>query len=225
MNSTKSYINTSVGKKIIMAVTGLLLYGFVIMHMLGNLQVFAGPEKLNAYAKFLQDLGGLLWVARLGLLAAVCAHIFVAVKITLENKAARPVPYFNQQTQVASYASRTMKYSGLIVFAFLVYHLLHFTLGVTDPVAHSLKDSLGRHDVYGMVIAGFSNPLVSGSYIISMALLCMHLSHGFFSLFQTLGINQPEYDAKLKLVSNLIALGIFAGNSSMPLAVLFKIIT
>ena len=118
-----------------------------------------------------------------------------------------------------------MKYSGLIVLAFLIYHLLHFTLGVTDPQAHALKDSLGRHDVYGMVIAGFSNPIVSGSYIFAMALLCLHLSHGFFSLFQSLGINQPEYDAKLKLAANIFALGIFLGNSSMPLAVLFKIIT
>ena len=101
MNSTKSYINTSVGKKIIMAITGLMLYGFVIMHMVGNLQVFAGPEKLNAYAKFLQSLGGLLWVARFVLLAAVGTHIYVAVKLTLENAAARPVPYLKQQGGVA----------------------------------------------------------------------------------------------------------------------------
>ncbi len=224
MNSTKSYINSSIGKKIIMAISGLMLYGFVIMHMLGNLQVFAGPDKLNAYAKFLQDLGGLLWVARFGLLGAAGAHIVVAIKISIENKAARPVPYYNQQTNVASYASRTMKYSGLIVLAFLIYHLLHFTLGVTDPQAHALKDSLGRHDVYGMVIAGFSNPIVSGSYIFAMALLCLHLSHGFFSLFQSLGINQPEYDAKLKLAANIFALGIFLGNASMPIAVLLKIV-
>jgi succinate dehydrogenase / fumarate reductase cytochrome b subunit len=224
MNSTKSYINTSVGKKVIMAVSGLALYGFVIMHMLGNLQIFAGPEKLNAYGQFLQSLGGLLWAARLGLLAAVGLHIFVAVKLTLENQAARPIPYYSQHTNVASYASRTMKYSGLIVFAFIVYHLLHFTFGVTDPSAHALKDSMGRHDIYGMVIAGFSNPIVSASYIFAMGLLCLHLSHGFFSLFQSLGINQPEYDAKLKLAANIFALGIFLGNSSMPIAVLLKIV-
>ena len=201
MNSTKSYINTSVGKKVIMAFTGLALYGFVIMHMLGNLQIFAGPEKLNAYGQFLQSLGGLLWAARFGLLAAAGAHIFVAVRITLENRAARPIAYHRQHTNVASYASRTMKYSGLIVFAFIVYHLLHFTFGVTDPSAHTLKDNMGRHDIYGMVIAGFSNPIVSASYIFAMGLLCMHLSHGFFSLFQSLGINQPEYDSKLKLAA------------------------
>ncbi|HMV45337.1 MAG TPA: succinate dehydrogenase cytochrome b subunit [Leptospiraceae bacterium] len=224
MSSTKSYLNTSVGKKVIMAISGLVLYGFVIMHMLGNLQVFSGPEKLNAYGHFLQSLGGLLWIARLVLLGAVGIHIYVAVKLTRENMAARPIPYYNQRTNVASYASRTMRYSGLIIFAFIVYHLLHFTLGVTDPAGFALKDSIGRHDIYGMVISGFSNPLVSGSYIIAMALLCLHLSHGFFSLFQSLGINQPEYDAKLKLVSNLFALGIFVGNSSMPIAVLLKIV-
>ena len=226
MNSTKSYINSSIGKKIIMAISGLMLYGFVIMHMLGNLQVFAGPEKLNAYAKFLQDLGGLLWVARFGLLAAAGAHIFVAIKISLENKAARPVPYYNQQTNVASYASRTMKYSGLIVLAFLIYHLLHFTLGVTDAEAGRLKE---MHNVYGMVVAGFSNPIVSFAYIFAIGLLCIHLSHGFlshgyFSLFQSLGINQPEYDTKLKLTANIFALGIFLGNASMPIAVLLKIV-
>ena len=221
MNSTKSYINTSVKKKIIMAITGLMLYGFVIMHMVGNLQVFAGPEKLNAYAKFLQSLGGLLWVARFVLLAAVGTHIYVAVKLTLENAAARPVPYLKQQTRVASYASRTMKYSGLIIFAFIVYHLLHFTLAVTDAEASRLKE---MHDVYGMVVAGFSNPIVSLSYIFAIGLLCIHLSHGFFSLFQSLGINQPEYDAKLKLAANIFALGIFLGNSSMPVAVLLKIV-
>ena len=224
MNSTKSYINTSVGKKVIMAISGLLLYGFVIMHMLGNLQIFAGPEKLNAYGHFLQSLGGLLWVARLGLLAAVGAHIFVAIKLTLENQAARPIPYYSQHTNVASYASRTMKYSGIIIFAFIVYHLLHFTLGVTDPTAYALKDGSGRHDIYGMVVAGFSNPIVAGSYIFAMGLLCLHLSHGFFSMFQSLGINQPEYDAKLKLAANIFALGIFLGNSSMPIAVLLKIV-
>lgn len=224
MSSTKSYLNTSVGKKVIMAISGLMLYGFVIMHMLGNLQIFSGPEKLNAYGHFLQSLGGLLWVARLVLLGAVGIHIYVAVKLTRENMAARPIPYYNQKTVVASYASRTMRYSGIIIFAFIVYHLLHFTLGVTDPAAYTLKDSLGRHDIYAMVIAGFSQPLVSASYIIAMALLCMHLSHGFFSLFQSLGINQPEYDAKLKLAANTFALLIFVGNSSMPIAVLLKIV-
>ena len=224
MSLEKSFFSSSIGKKILMALSGLALYGYVIAHLVGNLQIFAGPEKLNAYAKFLHSLGGLLWLARFGLLAAVVVHIYVAVKLTLENKAARPVPYFNQKTNLASYASRTMKYSGLIIFSFIVYHLLHFTLGVTDPEAHGLKDSLGNHDVYRMVVSGFSNPIVSFAYIFSMGLLCIHLSHGFFSLFQTLGINRPEFDAKLKLVSNLFGLGIFLGNASMPLAVLFKII-
>ena len=114
-----------------------------------------------------------------------------------------------------------MKYSGLIIFAFIVYHLLHFTLAVTDAEASRLKE---MHDVYGMVVAGFSNPIVSLSYIFAIGLLCIHLSHGFFSLFQSLGINQPEYDAKLKLAANIFALGIFLGNSSMPVAVLLKIV-
>lgn len=207
-----------------MAVSGIILYGFVIIHMVGNLQIFQGPDKLNTYAQLLQSLKPLVWTARIALLFAIGVHIVNGISLTLKNKAARPQKYHVNHTQVASITSRLMPQSGLVIFAFVVYHLLHFTIGVTDPDAFSKIDSLGRKDVYQMVVIGFSNPIVSASYIIAMALLCIHLSHGFFSLFQTLGLNARSMEPKLKLASNLLALGIFVGNSSIPTAILFKLI-
>ncbi len=225
MSKKTGFLQTSVGKKYLMAVTGLILIGFVIGHMVGNLQIFAGQDKLNAYAQFLQGLGPLLWVVRLILLATFAVHIVTAIRIVMENMKARPVPYKVQKTNEASFASRTMKQTGPIILAFIVYHLLHFTLGTIDPSFSELKDTQGRHDVYSMVIHGFSSPLVSLAYIASMFLLCLHLSHAFFSIFQTFGLNNPKFDAKLKFVSNILAFAIFVGNSSMPVAVLLKWIT
>ncbi len=225
MSSEKSFFQSSIGKKVLMAISGILLYGFVVAHMTGHLLMFQGQDKYNAYAKFLQDLGGLLWVARIGLLVIVIVHILTAVKLTLENQAARPVKYFNQQTNKASYASLTMKYSGLIVLAFIIYHLLHFTFKATHPEFSGMMDTLGRHDVYNMMVVSFTNPLLAIAYILSIGLLCIHLSHGFFSFFQTLGLNSPKIEPKLKLVSNAVGLGIFLGFASVPTAILLKIIS
>jgi succinate dehydrogenase / fumarate reductase, cytochrome b subunit len=224
MSKKTGFLQTSVGKKYLMAVTGLILIGFVIGHMIGNLQIFAGQDKLNAYAQFLQGLGPLLWVVRLVLLTTFVVHMITAIRIVIENRKARPVPYKVLKTNEASFASRTMKQTGIIILAFTVYHLLHFTIGTIDPSFSQLKEN-GRHDVYSMVIHGFSSPLVSLAYIASMFLLCLHLSHAFFSIFQTFGLNNPKFDCKLKIVSNILAFVIFIGNSSMPVAVLLKWIT
>ncbi|MDX1959324.1 MAG: succinate dehydrogenase cytochrome b subunit [Leptospiraceae bacterium] len=221
---TRGFVQTSVGKKIVMAITGFLLLGFVIAHMLGNLQIFLGPEKLNAYAKALKDLGPLLWVARIGLLATFAAHLGCAILLVLENNAARPVPYQVHASQISSFASRTMKWSGIIILLFLLYHLAHYTFGVTNPEYLDLKDSLGRHDVYAMVVAGYKNPIISITYVFAMAALCLHLSHGFFSVFQTIGVNHPNREELFRKASNGLALLIFVGNSSMPLSVLLGLI-
>jgi succinate dehydrogenase / fumarate reductase, cytochrome b subunit len=223
----RGFLQTSVGKKSIVAITGALLLGFVVAHMLGNLQIFLGAENINSYAKTLQDLGGLLWVARIGLLVAFVAHIGMAIKITLENKAARPVPYAVNKVHKATLASRIMPYTGIVILAFVIYHLLHFTLASFNPEYKTLLDEQGRHDVYKMVIAGFSNPVSSLFYIIAQACLALpigHLSHGIFSIFQTLGVNHPNIDGRIKLASVAVALVIFLGNSSIPVAVLLGIL-
>jgi succinate dehydrogenase / fumarate reductase cytochrome b subunit len=230
MSSTtlnRGFLQTSVGKKSVVAITGALLLGFVIAHMLGNLQIFLGSDRINSYAKTLQDLGGLLWIARIGLLVAFVVHIAMAIKLTLENKAARPVPYAVNKVHHAPLSSRIMPYTGTVILAFVIYHLLHFTLAAFNPEYKTLLDEQGRHDVYKMVIAGFSNPVSSIFYILAQACLALpigHLSHGIFSIFQTLGVNHPNIDARIKLASIAVSLVIFLGNSSIPVAVLAGVI-
>src|SRR5580765_56686 len=170
MNLLTHIFRSSIGKKFVMAASGLALFGFVIVHMLGNLQIFLGPEPLNAYGEFLKSKPGLLWTARLGLLLMVILHVWAAIKLSLENKAARPVGYADTRVVAASYASRTMMWSGVIIFVFVVYHLMHFTLGITNPdylqMEETLKDGTQRPDVFRMMIVGFSNVWVSGFYIL-----------------------------------------------------------
>ncbi|MGE0191726.1 MAG: succinate dehydrogenase cytochrome b subunit [Planctomycetota bacterium] len=217
-------LSSSVGTKQVMALTGVGLLGFVLVHMLGNLQVFLGQEAYNAYAAKLKSLGGLLWVARGGLLALFVAHIACAIKLTLRNKAARPVPYAVSEPLASTMASRSMVLSGLVILAFVVYHLLHFTLGVTDPEAFQLTDVLGRHDVYSMFVLGFQKAPVAIAYVIAMLCLGLHLAHGIQSLFQTLGWNGPRYRPLTKAIGLGLTGLIVAGNVAMPLAVLFGVI-
>ncbi len=219
---------SSLGSKFLMAVTGLGLTGFVVVHMLGNLQIFLGREHLNAYAKALQGNAALLWTARLVLLAIFLAHIIYGIRLWLANRAARPVPYYSRRYREASVASRTMLLTGLVILAFVVFHVLHFTVGVIDRGPKGsyleLQDPKGQHDVYAMVVYGFRNPLVSMVYVVAMALLCLHISHGFGSLWQSIGWNDRRWASWLKRASQTLALVLFVGNSSMPLAVLFGLI-
>lgn len=203
-----------------MAITGLLLILFVIGHMLGNLQIFLGQETINAYGAMIKSKPALLWGARSGLLLVIAIHIWSAITLTKRNNGARPVGYRVNRAVAASYASRTMIWSGLILLAFIIYHILHFTVGALDPTLLKLKDDSGRHDIYQMIISGFSQPLVSGFYILSMALLCMHLSHGTSSLFQSLGFRSGRQKVWADWLALVLAWGIFVGNSSIPLAIL-----
>lgn len=207
-----------------MAITGFVWFGFVIAHMLGNFQVYQGPEKLNAYAKFLKDLGPLLWLARGGLFVAFFGHVVVAILLKRQNDAARPVSYAKNSTIQASKASTTMIYSGLLLLTFLVYHLLHFTLGITNPDHYSyeyvLKNGDHVHDVYAMVILGFQQPLIAISYIVFMFFLALHFSHALGSMLQTLGIAAPKHYPALQKIATTLAIIVFVGNSSMPLSIL-----
>lgn len=224
MDWLKSTLNSSIGMKWTMGLTGLALFLFVLAHMLGNLQIYAGPDQLNSYAVHLRDFGPLLWVARLGLLFLVVVHIVSAIRLTQLNRAARPVAYAQATPQVSGYASRTMLMGGLILLGFICYHLAHFTLGLTNPAQFDLHDAQGRHDVYGMVVLGFRQPVVSLIYILAMVPLAMHLSHGVSSALQTLGANHPKYDSFLRAVGPVVAAIIFIGNCSIPLAVLAGLI-
>lgn len=216
---------TSVGKKFVMAATGLLLFLFVLLHLIGNLQVFLGWEALNRYGAFLQGNMELLWPARIGLLVLVLLHIWTAVTLSAENKAARPKPYATQEIVAASYASRTMLMSGLIILAFIVYHLLHFTVQVqainlTHKSFVELHDAKGRHDVFAMMVLGFQNPVVSGFYAVAMFLLFLHLGHGLSAMFQSLGWKSPEYACTIGAFAKVVSWFIFAGYLSIPIAIL-----
>lgn len=208
-----------------MAITGLALVVFVVAHMLGNLQIFLGPEALNRYGHFLQTTPELLWPLRMGLVVMAALHIAAAVALTRQNRAARPAPYAHFEVVAASYASRTMMMSGLIVFVFIVYHLLHFTvqlpaINLTGQDFHRLEDAKQRHDIYRMMVVGYRNPIVSGFYVLAIALLCLHLSHGVSSMFQSLGFSGRVYDRLLNGLAKTSAIVIFLGYCSIPVAVL-----
>ncbi len=196
-----------------MAVTGVVLLGFVIVHMLGNLQIYLGPEKLDAYSAMLHQAPLLLWAARVVLLASVILHVTAAVQLSIRNRKARPVRYTKKQNVGSSYASRTMMWSGPIVFAFVVYHLLHFTVGSAHP---EFRDGA----VYRNVVLGFQQRPVAIAYIVAMVMLGMHLYHGAWSMFHSVGVSHPRYSAILRQLAALISAAIVIGNVSIPVSVL-----
>lgn len=213
---------SSIGKKAVMALTGLIGYGFVIGHMIGNLQAFpffGGREALNAYGDFLHHhTHGLLWVVRGTLLSAVVLHIVAAYQLTLTGWRARPVGYKRWFPAGSDYASRTMRWSGPILGLFIVYHLMHLTVGNVHPNF----DTAG--DVYANVVTGFSVWYVSAFYIVAMLALGVHLYHGVWSLFQTMGWNSPKYDTALHRLALITTLILVIGNISIPVGVMAGII-
>ena len=213
LSRTASLYQSVIGKKIIMAVTGVVLFAFVLGHMIGNLQIYAGPAKLNHYAEALRAIPALLWGVRAVMLTATVLHILMAVQLTLLKWDARPVAYVKKAAIATTYAARTMIWSGPILGAFIIYHLLQLTFGTFNP-------SFEHTTVYEHVVTGFQNPVISFFYLLSMVMLCLHLYHGLWSMFQTVGVSHPRYTPWLKRFSALFALVICAGNCSIPLAVL-----
>lgn len=230
-----------------MAVTGLILIGFITGHMIGNFHVFGSPEELNGYAHFLQSLGPVLWIVRIGLLAAVGLHIWAGVVLTLENRKARPEEYAFKHTIRATLASRAMRATGVILLAFIIYHLAHFTIGVGGEFTQSqtYKGALAEyemqhdfhllgvllvtkntmvHDVYSMVVLGFQSPIVSAFYVIAVGLLSFHLWHGAESMFQTLGLRTTRWAPALGLVTKAFCLVYFLGNLAIVGSILFGIV-
>lgn len=227
MNILQALFKTSIGKKIVMAVTGLVLIGFVIGHLVGNLQIFSPPEKINAYAHFLQTLGPALWVIRGFLLLMLVLHVWVAVVLVMENNAARPKNYAEKRMLRASYASRTMRYSGVIVLFFLVYHILHFTARTTHGEDFYPQTQLYGEtvpDVHSMMVLGFQDPLVSIFYLIAIALLSWHLSHGLASMFQSLGLRSRAWSGALNRFALVFSILYFLGNAAIVGAVMAGVV-
>lgn len=227
LDSLSRFYSSSIGKKILVALTGLALVGFIVGHMVGNLLVFAGPEAINEYGHMLHTAlhGGGVWIARLGLLAAVVVHIVATVQLTIANKGARKDAYGQQKFRVSSTSSRIMIWSGLTILAFIIYHLLHFTVRTgneyNNPALYSYDlHGVEVHNVYKMVIDGFSWWPASAFYIIAMVLLCSHLSHGVASIFQTLGLTTHRTWPLFQTFSKIFALLILIGNCSIPIAIL-----
>jgi succinate dehydrogenase / fumarate reductase cytochrome b subunit len=214
-----SFWGSTNGKKVVMAVTGAIMFLFVIGHLAGNLQIFEGPAKLNAYGHFLHSIGELLWPVRIVLLLAVGLHITATVQLALLKKKARPVGYSRKEAIASSYASRTMYWSGPIVLAFVIFHLLQFTAGYIHPESQFIEG-----DVYHNVVAGFQVWWVSVWYIFSVSLLGLHLRHGIWSMFQSLGFNHPRHTPVLKSAAIVIAVVIVLGYISIPISVLLGIV-
>jgi len=220
---------SSIGGKVTMAVTGLLLFGFVVAHLLGNLQLLAGPDKLNLYAKWLHDLGPMLWAARIGLLAVFVLHVATGIRLARANKTARPVPYAREATMQASMASRSMVLTGLSTLVFVIYHLLHFTFGAVhgDFVARKTAPTTAvwqGHDVYAMVTASFGSLPIALAYVAFQLVLFLHLQHGMQSLAQTLGIHHRRYTPMIKTLSFVLAAAIAGGNVFLALSVQLGIV-
>lgn len=218
MQKALSLFDTTLGKKALMALTGLVLLGFLLGHMLGNLQVYLGPAVLDAYAVKLRALGPLLWAIRIILLLAFILHSWMVIDLYARSTAARPVGYRTRQNLVTSYAAQAMWLSGIVILLFVVFHIAHFTfpgIAMSNTYVH---DEHGK--VFQNVVNAFQIPWVSGLYLLAQIILGTHIYHGSWSLLQTLGISHPRYDGPLRGVAKSIAVIIVVGNCSIPLAVL-----
>jgi succinate dehydrogenase / fumarate reductase cytochrome b subunit len=236
MNLLNRIWNSSLGKKYIMAVTGGALFVFVVGHLLGNLQVFLPKEKINAYSQFLRSNLALLWTVRLGLLACVVLHIVAAARLSAENKAARGLGYEgNPVPPATSYASRTMLMSGLIVAAFVIYHLLHFTWQAqwvnfigkdfdSPEFTAILPNGSPGHDVHRMMVEGFQRGTVMLFYLVGVGLLCLHLSHGLSAMFQSMGWRNQRWTQLLERCARVASWLIFLGYASIPVALWLRLV-
>lgn len=218
------FYRSALGKKAVMAVTGVFLFGWVFLHMAGNLKLFLGAEKMNEYGRWLRVFGGpilpetgLLWIMRILLIVAVVLHIVAATQLTLMSRRARPIDYSRRDYVVASYASRTLRWGGVIILLFIIYHLMHLTFGNVHP------DFIAE-DPYHNVVRGFLDWRVSAAYIIANLVLGFHLYHGLWSMFNSLGLNAPKFNAWRRHFATAFALIITIVNVSFPIAVLLGIV-
>jgi len=202
---------TTVGKKVAMAATGVIMILFLVSHMISNVLIFRNPEHLDSYAAWLRSLGPALWIARAALLAAVGIHIAAAYQLTLLARRARPVAYSRHEYRVATYASRTMRWGGVLLLLFIVFHILHYTTGTFHPDFH--PGEVGRN-----VVTGFQVTPVAVLYLVAMLFLGLHLSHGTWSAFQTLGLNHPAYNRSRRWFAWGLAILVAGGLATIPAA-------
>ena len=212
------FVSSTLGKKAIMALTGFAMFGFVVVHMIGNLQVFAGDggAALDKYAAALKAIPALLWGTRIVVGVSLILHIWAAVSLKRLSNEARPVAYKTHTMVQATLPSRNMLWGGIALFFYVVYHLMHFTVGVASPIAAGFQG----HLVYRNLVTSFQNPVMSGLYILAMGALGMHLYHGLYSLFQTLGLNHPAYMPRIRTGAQVFGAAVAAGFMSIPVAVL-----
>jgi succinate dehydrogenase / fumarate reductase cytochrome b subunit len=219
MNRAVRFYRTAIGKKVVMAVTGLIGVGFVIGHMSGNLLAFAGPDEINAYAHFLKSTGELLWILRSVLVVAVILHIVAAVQLTRQNRAARPVGYGQREPQVSTWAARTMRWGGVLLLIFIVLHILHFTTGDWRP-----SGTFSRTDVYSNIVLSFRIWWVTLFYVVAMIALFLHLYHGAWSSVRSLGMSQPSAKPLHRTVALGVAVLLWVGFTIVPVAVFLRLI-
>jgi succinate dehydrogenase / fumarate reductase, cytochrome b subunit len=215
---------SSVGKKVLMALSGIVLVGFILLHMLGNLKVFSGEPGFNAYAGFIREVGApvlpfsaALWMVRVVLLLALIVHVWMSVELWRGSARARELRYARNKDLSFTYASRTMRWGGVVILLFLVYHILHFTTG-------DLHADFVPHDAYHNFVAAFQIPWIVVVYVAAQAALCLHLYHGVWSLFQTLGANHPRYNRYRRPLAATFAIGIFVGFVAPPILVLARVV-
>lgn len=218
-DANPGFLDSSVGRKVVMAVTGAILFGFVTVHMIGNMQAYLGPGPMNDYAKFLHGMlhGAGIWVFRGVLLAAAGLHAWSALSLTLTNQAARPQGYRAQQLQAATWASRTMRWSGVVLLVFIVFHLLHLTTGHAHP-------TFVPGEAYANFVTGFQSVGVSAFYLVAQLCLGLHLWHGIWSLTQTFGWAHPRYNKLRRAFATVMTVVVVGGNLSFPIAVLAGVI-
>jgi succinate dehydrogenase / fumarate reductase, cytochrome b subunit len=219
MNGSPARLASSIGKKLIVALTGLALLLFLLAHLAGNLQVFAGQEALNAYSEGLRQLGPLLWVARVGLIAVALLHVVLSLQLAAESRAAGGRPYAVAGRVQTKLSTRSMVLTGVLILLFVLYHLAHYTWGLAHPEYSARHDAAGRHDVYSMVVGSFSQAWIAGPYVVAMLLMGLHVSHGASSFFQTLGWRHPRREKALALLGPVLGGLLAAGYIAIPVAV------
>jgi succinate dehydrogenase / fumarate reductase, cytochrome b subunit len=219
MGRLRGFYASVVGKKVVMGVTGLIGVAFVILHSLGNLLVFRGPDAINSYSHFLKSTGELLWALRLVLILAVVLHVIAAVQLTRQSRAARPIGYAKYESQVSTIASRTMRWGGALLLIFVVLHILHFTTGTIRPAG-----VFRREDVYANIVLSFRIWWVTVFYVVSMIALALHLFHGAWSSVRSIGVSPPSPQPLHRKVSMVIAILVWAAFTVIPLAVVLGII-
>jgi succinate dehydrogenase / fumarate reductase, cytochrome b subunit len=215
MGGIRGFYGSMVGKKVVMGITGLIGVGFVIVHALGNLLVFRGPDAINSYSRFLKSSAEFLWTLRIILIVAVILHVIAAIQLTRQSRAARPIGYLKHQAQAATISSRTMRWGGALLLVFIVLHILHFTTGTLRP-----SGSFSHEDVYANVVMSFRIWWVSAFYVISMIALGLHLYHGAWSSVRSIGVSPPSAHPLHRRVSLVIAVFVWAALTAIPIAVI-----